>query len=251
MPETLAALLLAHVLADFLFQTDWMVANKARPAAMLAHGAVVLVCTLLATGSFALPLWGLALAHVVIDLIKTQSGKTGLTPFLLDQAAHLALIAATAFVWPLLWHGGLWSGLLPATPALLPQGFAVIAGAVAAIRAGGYAVGLLMKPFSDQLPPPVAPDGQDTPTGSPEGLPGAGRLIGELERGLIYLLVLVGQPQGVGLLMAAKSILRFGAVKDDRALSEYVLIGTLASFGWALATGYAAQALLAALAQTP
>jgi hypothetical protein len=50
-------------------------------------------------------------------------------------------------------------------------------------------------------------------------------------------MVLFGQAQGVGLLIAAKSILRFGAVKDDRRLSEYVIIGTLASFGWALIVG--------------
>lgn len=59
-------------------------------------------------------------------------------------------------------------------------------------------------------------------------------MIGLLERGLIFALILLGQPGGVGLLIAAKSILRFGAVKDDRALSEYVIIGTLASFAWAL-----------------
>ena len=57
----------------------------------------------------------------------------------------------------------------------------------------------------------------------------------------------MGQPEGVGLLMAAKSILRFGAVKDDRALSEYVIIGTLASFGWAMLAGYGTAALLSLL----
>ena len=72
-------------------------------------------------------------------------------------------------------------------------------------------------------------------------------MIGLLERGLIFALVLLGQPEGVGLLIAAKSILRFGAVKDDRALSEYVIIGTLASFGWALVAAYATVAALTAL----
>jgi hypothetical protein len=71
-------------------------------------------------------------------------------------------------------------------------------------------------------------------------------VIGQLERGLIFALVMFGQAQGVGLLIAAKSILRFGAVKDDRRLSEYVIIGTLASFGWALVVAYATLAGLAA-----
>jgi hypothetical protein len=85
------------------------------------------------------------------------------------------------------------------------------------------------------------------PLSRAESLPDAGQAIGLMERGLIFTLVLVGQPEGVGLLIAAKSILRFGAVKDDRALSEYVIIGTLASFGWALVAAYATLALLSAL----
>src|SRR3989338_5520432 len=48
---------------------------------------------------------------------------------------------------------------------------------------------------------------------SPDGLTGGGRVIGLLERGLIFAMILLGQPEGVGLLIAAKSILRFGAVK--------------------------------------
>ena len=72
-------------------------------------------------------------------------------------------------------------------------------------------------------------------------------MIGLMERGLIFAFLLIGQPEGVGLLIAAKSILRFGAVRDDRALSEYVIIGTLASVGWALAAGYGTLALLAHL----
>mgnify|MGYP006433838991 CR=1 FL=1 len=43
--------------------------------------------------------------------------------------------------------------------------------------------------------------------------------------------------------MAAKSILRFGAVAEDRRASEYVIIGTLASVGWALGVAMAAMAL--------
>jgi hypothetical protein len=56
---------------------------------------------------------------------------------------------------------------------------------------------------------------------------------------LIFLLVLTGQAAGIGFLIAAKSVLRFGAVKDEGKLSEYVIIGTLASFGWAIAASAA------------
>ena len=48
---TLAALFLAHVLADFVFQTKVMVATKTAPLTLAKHGAVVLITAALATGS--------------------------------------------------------------------------------------------------------------------------------------------------------------------------------------------------------
>lgn len=229
--ETFAALLCAHVLADFVLQSGWMAANKRRPAALAGHGAVVLAALVAATGRLHPALLWLALLHLATDALKARA-RPGLAAFLLDQAAHLAALAALALWQPGLWGGGLWAGLAP-----LPGLMALLAGAVVAVRAGGFAVGLLMAPFAATLPPDSAA----------EGLPGAGRVIGWLERGLIFALILLGQPEGVGLLIAAKSILRFGAVQGDRALSEYVIIGTLASFGWALIAAYGCHALLNAL----
>lgn len=222
MPETLAALLFAHVLADFVFQTNWMVANKRSPQGLGAHGAVVLVAAITATGVLDWGILWLTALHVAIDAIKARSGR-GPAPFLLDQSAHLASIAALALWMPDLWANGLWADQTP-----LPALMLLAAGAITATRAGGFAVGLLMEPFAAKLPD----------KSSAESLPGAGRVIGQLGRGLIFTLVLLDQPEGVGLLIAAKSILRFGAVRDDRALSEYVIIGTLASFGWAILASY-------------
>lgn len=229
--DSLAALLLAHTLADFVFQTNWMVAHKRHPKGLLSHGAVVLVTAIAATGTLDLGLVWLAATHIAIDAIKARS-RRGLLPFLLDQGAHLSVLIALVTWRPNMWSTGLWADL-PLLPALM----ALVAGAVLATRAGGFAVGLLMAPFAAHLPPKV----------SAESLPGAGRVIGHLERGLIFALVLLGQPEGVGLLIAAKSILRFGAIKDDRALSEYVIIGTLASFGWALVAAYVTTMLLSHL----
>lgn len=66
----------------------------------------------------------------------------------------------------------------------------------------------------------------------------AGRLIGILERWLIIIFVLVGQFQAVGFLIAAKSILRYSPKNDDGFnKTEYVLIGTMLSFGIAITTG--------------
>ena len=56
---------------------------------------------------------------------------------------------------------------------------------------------------------------------------------GELERFLVYVLILVNQFEAIGFLIAAKSILRFGELKEDRRDAEYVIIGTM----WSLVCG--------------
>ncbi len=215
MIETFTALLFAHALADFMFQTNWMVKSKRQPTAMLAHIGVVLVTAILATGSLHPLLLALAGVHMVIDAIKASYLPSRLGPFLLDQAAHIASLAALAALQPDLWSTGFWADV-----TWLSGVMAAVAGLILATRAGGFAVGMLMQPWAD-----------DTPVGLRNG----GRVIGTLERGLIFLLILTGQAAGIGFLIAAKSVLRFGAVKDEGRLSEYVIIGTLASFGWAIA----------------
>jgi hypothetical protein len=245
MPATLAALLLAHTLADFIFQTNWMVAHKRRPAAMAAHIAVVLITAIAATGSLHPALFALAATHALIDAAKSWSPWKGLAPFLADQALHLVSLIAIALWVPDLWITGFWTAppaggifgtsLWPTASTLtdqIPALMALIAGFILATRAGGFAIGLYMTPWSEA---------------SPKGLPGGGRAIGLLERGLIFLLVLTGQAASIGFLIAAKSVLRFGAVGDDRAVSEYVIIGTLASFGWAIAAAFATLAYLTLL----
>ncbi|MEX0762150.1 MAG: hypothetical protein WD208_03770 [Dehalococcoidia bacterium] len=63
-----------------------------------------------------------------------------------------------------------------------------------------------------------------------------GRIIGILERMIVLTLVLVGQWGALGLVIAAKSIARFRNL-DNRAFSEYYLIGTLASILIATVSG--------------
>jgi len=70
-------------------------------------------------------------------------------------------------------------------------------------------------------------------------LESAGKLIGMLERVLVFVFIYMGRWEGVGFLLAAKSVFRFGDLKDAHSmkLTEYVLIGTLLSFGIAIVTG--------------
>lgn len=70
-----------------------------------------------------------------------------------------------------------------------------------------------------------------------------GRVIGILERGLLYAFVLQGQYGAIGFVLAAKAFTRFKAL-DNRGFAEYVLIGTLLSAALALTTGALVRALL-------
>lgn len=230
MTETFAALLLAHAAADFLFQPKAWVETKARPLTLLKHGLVVLLLALAATGNPHPALLGLTLAHLCIDALKSRLTTPGLGPFLADQVAHLATIGVLAVLLPDLWAGGLWADRLPALPALATYA----AGAILATRAGQFAVAFLMQ-------------AQGAPEPPAEGLPQGGTTIGVLERGLIFVLILAGELGAIGFLIAAKSVLRFGAVGESRAASEYVIIGTLASFGWAIVAALATRALAAEL----
>ena len=228
MIETLAALLLAHVAADFMLQPDRMVAQKRRPLWFAAHIAIVLATAIATTGSLHPALLALALAHAVIDAAKLALPRQNAAAFALDQCAHGLTLVATAALFPRLFDTGLW-----ATQPELPAIFALAAGAIWTVRAGGHTIGLLMAPWTALI--------------RLDGLPNGGRAIGQLERGLIFLMILGGLPEGIGFLIAAKSVLRFGTVREEAKLSEYVIIGTLASFAWAMISAFATLALLQTL----
>ena len=244
MLETAAALLLAHALADFVFQSSWMVENKRQPHVLALHAGIVLIASLLALGQlWSLPVLVLALLHLATDAAKARLGNGGLRPYLLDQIAHFSAIAMIAVWAPDLWRTGVWANRLPdEAAAALPSIMVVAAGLIFAVRAGGFAVAALLQPYNRYWVRYRVLSG---------GLKDAGRRIGELERGLAFVLVLAGYPTGVAFLIAAKSVLRFNATRDDRRIAEYVIIGTLASVGWALIMAFAAQAMLHGLTLPP
>lgn len=71
-----------------------------------------------------------------------------------------------------------------------------------------------------------------------------GRVIGILERVLLFGFVLQAQYGAIGFILAAKAFTRFKAL-DDRPFAEYVLIGTLLSACLAFGTGGLVRWLLA------
>jgi len=106
------------------------------------------------------------------------------------------------------------------------------------VRVGGVLIGQWVQPYLDEIQRK-----SDAKINGPDvsrGLTNGGRTIGQWERALIFLFVCTGQFGSIGFLVAAKSIFRFGELKDrdNRMEAEYITIGTLMSFGWAITVGY-------------
>jgi hypothetical protein len=113
------------------------------------------------------------------------------------------------------------------------QALKIAAGLVLQVWCGSLVLGICLRPFLRQ----IEQTRTETEASTSRGFADGGKVIGYLERILIYVFVLAGELAAVGFLVAAKSILRFGELKDSehRMESEYIIIGTLASFAYGIA----------------
>lgn len=242
----LMGLVLAHLAGDFLLQprhwVDERVRRLHRSHHLLYHVLVHagLTALVLMIASWLLPgspgplgvLAGaaaVAASHWLIDLGKAKLPAGRLRWFLLDQLLHLLVLCA---VW-LAWLGSL--APLEALGAwlLTPTVLGVATAYLIVTRPFSFAIAMVMKRWSSQL--------EDTGT-----LARAGARIGMLERLLVLSLVLLDQLTAVGFLLAAKSVLRYGDLREskDRKLTEYVLLGTLVSVASTLVLGLTLRLLL-------
>lgn len=250
MLETLLTLAVAHVLAGFLLQTRWILDRKPKPDGFLLHIAIVGAAACLIAGTRDPRVLGvIILTHAAVHWAKLRWIASGATPearkardglpvFLIDQLLHLAAVVAVAILYPSTVADGWWGGLPAEQQRFYFRVLCVVGGVVLAVSTGDGVIDKYLAGFGahrDAVSPTPGqtpnPPNQSSQTSL--GLPGGGQAIGCLERGMTLLFLLIGQPDGVGLLLAAKSILRFSDA-NARAHTEYVIIGTLLSFGWAI-----------------
>jgi hypothetical protein len=246
------AICLAHLLAEFIFQTSRLVERKRRRqlSAYTLHGLIhyltaVGITGLLLRGSILslrthLVLITLALVHLLIELAKMQLTRSpaifdGTAAYLSDQGLHLLTIAFAACL------------LLPGTQfrdlALwlanvrnLPNKFLAVPVIYTAVVFGG---GRLIRFLTRSLAEGVESHSPDKANAQ---LQNAGLYIGWLERFLVVTALLLQSPATVGLILTAKAIARYPEFKSER-FAEYFLIGTLLSISMAIVGG----ALLAKL----
>lgn len=231
--ENFLILLTAHLLADFVFQTESMAVRKNTSwKILLLHSVIVAATTVLVAGGFMARHWLAALAvgvsHGIIDGLKRY--LTFIPPrhlFWMDQVAHLAVLLGIAALAPSLGIYSFWTQL-SGNFRSYQEALKTISALILTVQVGASVVGYMLQPYAQSA-------GIDTRP----GIPNAGRFIGKLERLFIFLLVTYEEPVGLGLLIFAKSLLRFGSVSDrkSRLMAEYVIIGTLLSFLWAAVVG--------------
>lgn len=234
--EFLLALFAAHFLGDYVFQSDRMAAEKGRGPVLAAHAAIhgglAYLCAGQLSAWWLIPL--IAGSHALIDAWKLRVRGARAGTLLLDQLAHGAVIALlTCFAAGSL-STSLWAQLFDKRVSQL---WLLIIGSVLCVRVAGILIGYWVQPYLREID---AAKGAVAASPTARGLTNGGRVIGQWERALIFLFVLVNQPAAIGFLIAAKSIFRFGELKDreNRMEAEYITIGTLMSFGWATAVAY-------------
>lgn len=221
-------LFLSHLLGDFLFQPNsWVKAkekNKLMAWQVYAHAFIHFSTIMMLVWDLSFILWAIALAlfHLVTDIAKVylQSENTKSIWFFTDQIIHFIIIATVTVLYQNITID--YSELLNEYNLILVT-----------------FVYTLTQPASATIRFLISKWTIKTDTESNGSLENAGKYIGMLERLFVFAFIVSNNWQAIGFLLAAKSVFRFGDLKDskDRKLTEYVMIGTLLSFGIALLLG--------------
>ena len=240
----LVTLIIGHLVSDFFLQPmSWVNDRnthhfKAKKLYLhvLVHGVV---------SAFILALWeysygwqqlstvllstaAIMLSHYLIDIAKSYSSK-GVVPFLLDQIAHIAVIIALCI------YITDNQSLIAYVSALAinPKVLWVVCGYLIILSPSAVFIRMMLERLTANF--------------SSEGsLPLAGQSIGMIERVLMLSFILLDQFAGLGFLLAAKSVFRFGdlSASKDKKLTEYVMLGTLLSVSVTLFVGLGVNSLI-------
>lgn len=234
--ELLLLQLIAHLLGDFVFQSEKNANDKnskgLKSRWLPWHTLIIFITSWALSWSFAffLPAIFISLTHWIIDANKHYLSKIDFLArwqFFIDQFVHLIIISGVVF---------LFSYCSPIKPFFNLYLLTIIFTYIFIFKPANILIGEIFKFYKIPIP-------------EKEGLENAGKLIGDCERVLILTLILCNHIEVVGFVLAAKSILRYkesNAVESTNTSSsavktEYILTGTLLSFGIAILLGLAIQ----------
>jgi hypothetical protein len=195
-------LLLSHLIGDFILQpASWVkekTTQKHRSRHLYFHGLIHGILAMLVVWDirFWLPALIIALSHLVIDIVRQHlsTGKSTVF-FIIDQFLHIVVILGITF-----W----WTGSGFNINAILGNNAIFYITAVVAVTL----------PAAIFVKTAIAPWCPQQSIGyKNDSMQNAGMFIGILERVFVLIFVIAGRWEGIGFLIAAKSIFRFSDMK--------------------------------------
>ncbi|NGM61403.1 DUF3307 domain-containing protein [Sphingobacterium sp. SGG-5] len=232
-------LLLAHIVGDFVLQTKKLVIKRRENVFyLLLHVCIHVILLGIVFFQNLSASWPymifIGFAHLAIDSMKIVCEKkwpsNPVLFFLADQFLHMLVILTVV--------GHIYEIPLERLTVFMSAKF--LAYTVALLLTVVVSPILLRVFFSRWSKEHVLHGKKE------ETLLDAGLLIGVMERLIIVLFIQLGFLSGIGFLLAAKSIFRFGDLNNAKntKFTEYVLVGTFASFLIAIIIGYALRLTL-------
>lgn len=218
---------LAHLLGDFVLQNNKMVDDienkKFQSKYLYLHAFLHLSLILIITKfekQYVIPALILGILHLLIDILTKIIIKdkiNSISKLLLDQILHSITIA--------IFIKYFYNYKIDFNIIFNSKNYLLIIAIVSITYVSAFLMKKIMELFNCPLPN--------------DGIKDAGKYIGMLERLFIFVFVIASFWEGIGFLLAAKSIFRFGDLKEKKEikLTEYILIGTLLSFGIAILIG--------------
>ena len=223
----LLKLLSAHLLSDFIFQPKkWVKEKNNHPLKskffyyhILVTASILMLFT---WGNWKVSLI-LTIAHFTIDLVKSLFDDKNIIIFIIDQILHLISILIV------------WLAFTQQFPIFIDQVIDTFINPKYLLIFLGFM--LLSEPVSILITKIVSKWKPEISVN--KGLKHAGKIIGYLERFLIFIFMLLNNYTVLGSFLAAKSIFRFGDLSNpqDHKKTEYIIIGTFLSFSIAIFTG--------------
>ena len=230
-------LILAHFIGDFVLQPGHWVEDKLEKKAKSKYlyfhiGVHLLALLIILQFQYVGAITFIVITHFLFDLGKLYltNPKNYRWLFVADQILHLLVLGGVVY----------WIAPFPLdfTELCTESTLLFITFLVFVTYVSGIIMRMLLAPYIDEVAKSDEP-------GEGGSLKNAGTYIGMLERLFVFGFILMQQWAAIGLLIAAKSVFRFGDLNKgkNRKLTEYVLIGTLLSFGLAMLSGMCYQYL--------
>ncbi|MCE5222914.1 DUF3307 domain-containing protein [bacterium] len=261
-------LLLAHVVVDFILQSDALVAEKEKfiIKSFLHHTLTQFFVTFILLNLLNGPIVKIifislivSISHLIIDLIMQvfKSKRFALLVFSLDQIAHFIILIFVSLLF-INTFSAFNQAVIFVLQKIQPLFFESQASKLFSFTTIKFIIILCITVFVGSVfVKKILTDCKDLKDSEPDNTKSVeykqtiatGKIIGYFERLIIFLLVLTNNIAATTWILTAKSIVRFDKIKknemeDGLNYAEYYLIGTLSSSAFAIIMGILGKELL-------